>query len=414
MRKDIRKTQEELLKTLVRRVWTRVSYYRAKMEDLGVTPEGIRTLDDVHLLPFTTKDDLRDTYPTGLLACNHEDVVRYHASSGTTGKPTVVAYTKEDLRLWSQALASCLEMAGVTSSDVIQNAYGYGLFTGGLGLHAGAEALGAAVVPTSGGFSQRQILLMKDLGTTVLACTPSYALKLSEMLPEDGEKLRLKIGIFGAEPWSESLRRTLEERLGITALDIYGLSEIMGPGVAMECPRKDGLHLVDDLFLAEIVDPETGKPLPEGEEGELVITTLRKEALPLIRYRTRDVTRIIPGDCGCGSSRTRIARIRGRSDEMLIIRGVNVFPSQVETALGRVTGLSHHYYLEVSGEEGHQDLHVVVESLQDLTDEAFDRIRDKAAGEIHSLLGIRSELHLLPPGSLERSEGKSKRIRTRV
>lgn len=413
MRENRRQKQEKDLKTLIGRVWKGVSHYRAKMEDLGLVPEDVRSLDDLHKLPFTTKGDLRDTYPVGLLACEEHDIVRYHASSGTTGKPTVVAYTAEDLRLWSRAMASCLETAGITSRDVIQIAYGYGLFTGGLGLHAGAEELRASVIPASGGFSQRQILLMKDLKTTVLACTPSYALKLSEMLQSDGEELSLRIGIFGAEPWSEGLRRTLEKHLGIVALDIYGLSEIMGPGVAMECRCKNGLHLVDDLFLAEIVDPETGNPLPDGEEGELVITTLRKEALPMIRYRTRDITRIIPGDCECGSPRPRIARIRGRSDEMLIIRGVNVFPSQIEAALGRVPGLSHHYYLEVSGTEGHRELHVTAESLEDLSCEVLERLQEKAAKEIHSLLGIRSELHVLPPGSIDRSDGKSRRIRSR-
>ncbi|MGC9490733.1 MAG: phenylacetate--CoA ligase family protein [Thermovirgaceae bacterium] len=414
MRKDRRQKQEKDLKTLIGRVWKGVSHYRAKMEDLGLTPADIRTLDDLQRLPFTTKNDLRDTYPDGLLACEKHEIVRYHASSGTTGKPTVVAYTAEDLRLWSRAMASCLETAGIISRDVIQIAYGYRLFTGGLGLHAGAEEIQAAVIPASGGFLQRQILLMKDLKTTVLACTPSYALKLSEMLQSDSEELSLRIGIFGAEPWSEELRRTLEHRLAITALDIYGLSEIMGPGVAVECRCKKGLHLVDDLFLAEIMDPETGKPLPDGKEGELVITTLRKEALPMIRYRTRDITRIIPGDCECGSPRPRIARIRGRFDEMLIIRGVNVFPAQIETALGRVPGLSHHYYLEVTGSEGHRDLHVTAESLEFLSKEAIERLRYRAAGKIHGLLGIRTELHLLPPGSIERSEGKSQRIKTRI
>ena len=400
------------LRELVKRVWENVPHYRAKMEDVGVTPHDISTARDLWKLPFTTKEDLRNTYPSGLLACSKEKTVRFHASSGTTGKPTVVAYTRNDLQTWTDAMASCLKRAGVTSSDVVQIAYGYGLFTGGLGLHYGAEKLGCAVIPASGGFSERQLMLMEDLGTSVLACTPSYALKLSEMLQQKNKALKLRLGIFGAEPWSETLRKTLEENLKITALDVYGLSEVMGPGVAMECPAKTGLHLAQDFFLVEIINPETGQPVKEGDEGELVITTLTKEALPLIRYRTRDITKILPGKCDCGDSSTRIARIRGRSDEMLIIRGVNIFPTQVEAALGKTFGLSCHYYLEVTGSEGHKDLHVYSEMLENLSPEAEERLKAKAISNLHNILGIRVELHLLPPGSIERSDGKSKRIRS--
>jgi len=410
--KEGRKTKE--LKELIRRVWERVPHYRAKMEDVGVTPEDISSLDDLRKLPFTTKEDLRDTYPMGLIACDRKKIVRFHASSGTTGKPTVVAYTRKDIKTWTSAMASCLSRAGVRSEDVVQVAYGYGLFTGGLGLHYGAEELGCAVIPASGGFSERQLMLMEDLGTTVLACTPSYALKLSEMLSQKKRNLKLRLGIFGAEPWSETMRHTLEEGLGITALDVYGLSEIMGPGVAMECPAKEGLHLAQDFFIAEIIDPDTGRPVEEGKEGELVITTLTKEALPIIRYRTRDITRILPGKCSCGDSGARIARIRGRLDQMLIIRGVNVFPTQVETALGRTPGLSCHYYLEVVGKEGHKDLHVYSEMLEHLSPEAEERLKAKALSNLHNILGIRVELHLLPPGTIERSEGKSQRIRSAI
>lgn len=412
MKGKAKSNRDRKLRELVKRVWENVPHYRAKMEDVGVTPHDISTARDLWKLPFTTKEDLRNTYPSGLLACSKEKIVRFHASSGTTGKPTVVAYTRNDLQTWTDAMASCLKRAGVTSSDVVQIAYGYGLFTGGLGLHYGAEKLGCAVIPASGGFSERQLMLMEDLGTSVLACTPSYALKLSEMLQQKNKVLKLRLGIFGAEPWSETLRKTLEENLKITALDVYGLSEIMGPGVAMECPAKTGLHLAQDFFLVEIINPETGQPVKEGEEGELVITTLTKEALPLIRYRTRDITKILPGKCDCGDSSTRLARIRGRSDEMLIIRGVNVFPTQVETALGKTFGLSCHYYLEVTGSEGHKDLHVYSEMLENLSPEAEERLKAKAISNLHNILGIRVELHLLPPGSIERSDSKSKRIRS--
>jgi len=401
------------LAKVVERVWSRVPRYRARMESAGVTPKDIRGIEDISSLPFTEKSDLRDSYPTGMLACDRSEVVRFHASSGTTGRPTVVAYTRNDVDLWSEAMSRCLSTAGITKDDVIQVAYGYGLFTGGLGLHYGGERLGASVIPASGGFSERQLLLMKDLGTTVLACTPSYALKLSEMI-EAGDlrdSLSLRIGIFGAEPWSEGLRGRLESALGITALDVYGLSEVMGPGVGMECTCKNGLHIDDEFFITEVIDPDTGRVLPDGEEGELVLTTLGKEAMPVIRYRTHDITRRIPGSCACGRKGARIARIKGRTDDMLIIRGVNVFPSQVEVALGRVPGLSHHYYLEVSEMEGLKELTVVSEMNEAVSEAGMKNLHVETIHNLHSLLGVRVNLRLLEPGSIERSEGKAVRIR---
>lgn len=412
MREKQRRASAELAK-VVERVWNRVPRYRARMESAGVTPKDIRGLGNISSLPFTEKSDLRDSYPTGMLACDRSEVVRFHASSGTTGRPTVVAYTRNDVDLWSESMSRCLTTAGITRNDVIQVAYGYGLFTGGLGLHYGGERLGASVIPASGGFSERQLLLMKDLGTTVLACTPSYALKLSEMIEAGGlqDSLSLRVGIFGAEPWSEGLRGRLESALGITALDVYGLSEVMGPGVGMECPCKNGLHIDDEFFIAEIIDPETGKVLPDGEEGELVLTTLGKEAMPVIRYRTHDITRRIPGICACGREGARIARIKGRTDDMLIIRGVNVFPSQVEVALSRVPGLSHHYYLEISEMEGLKELTVISEINEAVSEDALRKLHMETIQSLHSLLGVRVNLRLVEPGAIERSEGKATRIR---
>ena len=399
------------LRTLIERLYDRVPLYRDRMDAMGVVANDLKDLDDLRKFPFTVKQDLRDAYPYGLLACDRADLARLHASSGTTGKPTVVGYTRNDLDRWAGAVKNCMETAGVGPDDIVQVTFGYGLFTGGLGIHDGAEALGATVIPASGGFSERQLLLMEDLGTTVIACTPSYALHLADLIEERGLKLKLRLGIFGAEPWSEALRQKIEERLGITAIDIYGLSEVMGPGVAIECPCQEGLHLEDDLFHAEIVDPETGRPLPDGEEGELVLTTLGKEGMPLLRYRTRDITRILPGTCACGRSGTRLARIRGRSDDMLIVRGVNVYPSQIETALGRVDGLSLHYLLEVSEKEGLTELTVYCEPLEALSEEGRARLARRSQQELLALLGVRVGFHLVEPGSLSRSEGKAARIR---
>ncbi|NLI95699.1 MAG: phenylacetate--CoA ligase [Synergistaceae bacterium] len=403
----------EALQRTVRRVWDRVPLTRCRMEQAGVTPEDIRKPEDLRRLPFTTKQDMRDAYPTGLLACDKRELVRYHASSGTTGKPTVVAYTRNDIASWTECMANCLETAGVTADDTFQVILGYGLFTGALGFHYGAEAIGAAVVPTGGGFTERQILLMEDLGTTVLTSTPSYALHLAELIRERNirERIPLRMVILGGEAWSEAMRERIEKELDVVAIDSYGLSEIIGPGVAMECGCRSGLHLNSRHFLAEIIDPATGEVLPEGEEGELVITTLTKEAMPLVRYRTRDLTRIIPGPCPCGRTGIRLARVKGRSDDMLIIRGVNVYPSQVEALLARIAGLSLNYQLEVTEKDYLKELTVHCESEAALDEEASRNLARFASKKLNEGLGIRVGFNLLAPGTLERSTGKAVRIR---
>lgn len=406
----------EKLRRTVNRLWDRVPHYREKMAQAGVAPSGIREPEDLRNLPFTTKQDLRDNYPFGLLACDRDELLRVHASSGTTGKMTIVAYTKNDLEAWKDCMASCLAIAGVTPRDTLQVMFGYGLFTGGLGFHYGGEHLGATVIPSGTGFTERQIQLMQDLGSTAIACTPSYAVHLSEVMAskretQPGPGHSLKVAILGAEPWTEALRQTVQAGLGVPALDIFGLSEVMGPGVAIECPCQDGLHLNENHFIAEIIDPVSGELLPDGEEGELVITTLTKEALPLVRYRTRDLTRIIPGTCACGRDGIRIARIRGRSDDMLIIKGVNVFPTQVEAALGRVEGLSMNYTLEVSEKNYVKDLAVLVESASGMGELEMERLEKQAGRALHEALGLRVAVKVLLPGSLERFEGKAKRVR---
>jgi len=404
--------QLELLRKTLHRVWNKVPLYRKRMEECGVLPEDIRSFEDVARLPLTRKSDLRDAYPTGLLACHPRELVRFHASSGTTGKPTVVAYTAKDLEAWNDMMVRGLRLAGVTREDVVQVSYGYGLFTGGLGFHQGAERLGATVIPASGGFSERQLMLMEDLGTTVLCCTPSYGLHLGELLRKKGKTLpRLRVGIFGAEPWTEGIRKRLEEELGILALDVYGLSEMMGPGVGMECPSRQGLHLWDDHTLVEILDPETGVPLPPGEEGVLVLTSLTKEALPLIRYWTGDRTRILPGKCSCGREGTRIERIRGRTDDMLILRGVNLFPSQIEVALGRVSGLSLHYLIEVQGGETLTEIRVLCEASEGVGEEGRALLERQGQEAILQVTGLRIPLSICLPGVIPRSEGKAQRIR---
>jgi phenylacetate-CoA ligase len=408
--------QEERLRALVRRAYERVPFYREAMQARGLRPEDIRSLADLPKLPFTTKRDFRDNYPLGLLAVPAEEVIRIHASSGTTGKPTVVAYTRADIELWSEVMARTLTAATVTSKDVVQNAYGYGLFTGGLGFHYGAERIGATVIPASGGQSKRQIMLMQDLGSTVLCCTPSYALYLAETAEEMGTSLRetkLRVGIFGAEPWSERMRREIERRTGMMALDIYGLSEVIGPGVSIECPQQNGLHIFEDHFLPEIVDPQTGEPLPYGERGELVFTTLTKEALPVLRYRTGDITALHPEPCACGRTLVRMDKISGRTDDMIIVRGVNVFPSQIESVLLQVDGVAPHYLIIVDRQVALDDLEIWVEvSEQVFADEVrgLEQLQQKLRQELYEVLGLSARVKLVEPHSIQRSEGKAKRV----
>ncbi|MDX9872015.1 MAG: phenylacetate--CoA ligase [Clostridia bacterium] len=415
-RSDLEKLQLKRLQDTVETVYQKVPFYRQAFDAKGIKPEDIRTLEDLKKLPFTKKTDLRDQYPFGLFAVPMEEVVRVHASSGTTGKPTVVGYTKNDIHTWASLIARSIVMAGGSKGDIVQNAYGYGLFTGGLGLHGGAELLGAAVVPISGGNTDRQLMLMEDFGSTILCCTPSYALNLAEEGHSRGldfARLPLKAGIFGAEPWSERMRKQIEDKLQITALDIYGLSEVLGPGVAMECKEQEGSHIYEDHFIAEIIDPETGEVLPYGEQGELVLTSLTKEALPIIRYRTRDITALNPEPCACGRTHVRMKRISGRSDDMLIIRGVNVFPSQVESVLLEFGETAPHYLLVVDRQRDMDELEILVEiSPQLFSDKVrgLEELEGRLRARINSVLGISSRIKLVEPRSIPRSEGKSKRI----
>jgi phenylacetate-CoA ligase len=408
--------QLKRLREVVARVYARVPYYRRKMEEAGIKPEDIRSLDDLVHLPFTTKEDLRENYPFGLFAAPMEEVVRIHASSGTTGKMTVVGYTRNDINIWAQVMARTIACAGGTANDRIQVAYGYGLFTGGLGVHYGAELMGATVIPISGGNTKRQIQIMKDFASTMLACTPSYALYLAEGALEEGvdpRELPLRAGIFGAEPWSANMRKEIEAKLGITAIDIYGLSEIIGPGVASECLEQNGLHVFEDHFFVEVVDPETGKPLPPGEKGELVFTTLTKEAFPVIRYRTRDISILYPEPCACGRTMTRMNRILGRTDDMLIIRGINVFPTQIESALLEIGETEPHYMLVVDRQNQLDELEVWVEVSEELfSDEVrkMEHLESRIKQKIESTLGIGVRVKLVEPKTIPRSEGKAKRV----
>jgi phenylacetate-CoA ligase len=413
---ELRALQLARLQAVVDRSWNHVKLFRERMDERGLAPADIRSLDDVARLPFTQKSDLRDTYPFGLFASPMKDVVRLHASSGTTGKPIVVAYTQEDVDVWTSAIVRCLAGCGLHRGDVIQIAYGYGLFTGGLGAHYGAESLGATVVPASGGHADRQIMLMKDFGVTAMCCTPTYFLHLIERAAEmdvDIRELPLRAGIFGAEPWSEAMRQRIEKLSGVEAFDIYGLSEIIGPGVGCECRRHQGLHILEDLFYPEIVDPATGAPLPDGEMGELVLTTLSKQAMPMIRYRTRDITAILTGRCDCGRTTRRIARIGRRSDDMLIIRGVNVFPSQVETALLDVEGTLPHYQILLTREHGLDQMEVQVEVTPQMFEDkigALQELNQRLQGALDHVLGIRVRVALAEPHTIERSQGKAKRV----
>ncbi|HHF98918.1 MAG TPA: phenylacetate--CoA ligase family protein [Candidatus Aerophobetes bacterium] len=415
-REELEKIQVERLKFVVERLYERLPFYREKLDKAGVKPHQIKSLKDLRFLPFTTKEELRQGYPYGLFAAPLDQIVEFHMSSGTTGKPVVGGYTRGDIDVWSEVMARALSSAGCTSRDIVQNAYGYGLFTGGLGVHYGAQKIGAKIIPISGGQTKRQIMIMKDFGSTVLTCTPSYALHIAEVAEEMGEdpvKLPVKIGILGAECWSESMREEIEKRLGIRAFDIYGLTEIIGPGVAQECEERAGLHIYEDHFLPEIVDPDTLEPLPEGEEGELVITTLTREGTPLLRYRTRDISSITYEPCGCGRTIARISKIKGRTDDMIIIRGVNVFPSQIENVLMRVEETEPHYRLVLERKRGLDDLTVEVETNPEIFfDEVkkLEEIERKIAKEIEEEIGLRVNVKLVEPKSIERSAGKAKRL----
>lgn len=413
---QLRALQLQRLRSTIERAYNNVELVRCRMETLGVKPCDIRTLDDIRRMPFMVKTDLRDTYPYGLFACPLSEVVRLHASSGTTGKPIVVGYTQNDMETWANVVMRALSAAGMHRGDIIQIAFGYGLFTGGLGLHGGAEALGAAVIPISGGNSERQIMVLRDFGVTAFACTPSYFIHLIEYAAKMGVNLKelpLRVGIFGAEPWSEEMRTYIQRETNIRAFDIYGLSEIIGPGVGVECNCQSGLHIFEDHFLFEILDPETGEPVPDGENGELVLTTLSKEAMPIIRYRTHDITHVITEPCSCGRSIRRIARISRRSDDMLIIRGVNVFPSQIEAALLKVEKTLPHYQIIVR-REGDMDemeirIEVTAEVFSDRVSE-IERITKRLSHAVESTTGIHAKIRLVEPQTLERSEGKAKRV----
>jgi phenylacetate-CoA ligase len=416
-RSEILELQSRRLRSLVRNVYEGSPFYRKRLANAGITPEDIRSKDDLRRIPFTTKTDLRDNYPLGMLSTAKSNLVRLHASSGTTGNPTVVAYTMRDIDSWAELNARCLEIAGVTSSDVVQVAYGYGLFTGGLGLHYGAERLGAKVIPASTGNTKRQIKLMKDLGTTVICCTPSYGLFLAESAREEGldpkDDLSLRIGVFGAEPWSEMTRKLLEEGLVESAHDIYGMSELNGPGVAMECRVKKGLHVWEDHYIVEVIDSNTGEVLPPGEKGEMVVTTIMKEGMPLLRYKTRDMTILNEEVCECGLSHARIMRIMGRTDDMLKIRGICVFPSQIEEILASTKSVTPYYQLLIDRDGPLDKLMVRVEISEDFKTDRLTDIVDlqrRLEDQLRDSLSINASVELLEPKKIPRSEGKAQRI----
>ena len=416
-RKRLKELMLERLRALVKRAYKNVPFYRKSFDKAGIKPKHIESLADITKLPFTTKADLRDNYPFGMFASPMKDVVRVHASSGTTGKPTVAGYTRRDIDNWAGLIARSLTCSGVKRGDIIHNAYGYGLFTGGLGLHYGAEKLGATVVPVSGGNTQRQIMLLEDFGPTVLCATPSYALNLAGIMKEMGvtnDRIKLRVGILGAEPWSENMRSQIESALDIDAIDIYGLSEVMGPGVSCECiEAKAGPHVFMDHFLPETINPETGEQVPPGEKGELVFTTLTKEAFPLIRYRTRDISVLNDEPCKCGRKMWRMGRVTGRSDDMLIIRGVNVFPSQIESVILRHPEVEPHYIIEVDRKEALDTLTVNIEvSEKAFSDEIkkLEQIEKRLEHDIKDFLGVNAKVKLVEPKSIKRSEGKAQRV----
>ncbi|MGE4268052.1 MAG: phenylacetate--CoA ligase family protein [Deferribacterales bacterium] len=416
-RDELRKLQLLRLKQLVENVYHRVPFYRNSFDKAGVKPEDIKSLDDLQRLPFTYKQDMRDNYPFGMFAVPQEQVVRIHASSGTTGKPTVVGYTARDVDTWAELMARTMSAAGIGRGDILQNAYGYGLFTGGLGAHYGAEKIGASVIPISGGNSKKQLMLLKDFGSTAISCTPSYALSLYETAIEEGikiEDLKLRVGVFGAEPWTDAMRQEIEAKWQIDALDIYGLSEIIGPGVGYECvEEKRGMHISEDHFIVETINPDTGEVLPAGEEGELVFTTITKEAIPLIRYRTRDITSLITDPCKCGRSSVRMRKVTGRSDDMLIIRGVNVFPSQVEAIIVTKQELSPYYLLIVDRVDNLDTLEVQIELAEGIFMDRISRLQDLSKAvekEIKDMIGVTCKVRIVEHKTIARSEGKAVRV----
>ncbi|MCC6047928.1 MAG: phenylacetate--CoA ligase [Thermodesulfobacterium sp.] len=416
-REELQKLQLQRLREVVKYAYERVPFYRKRFEAAGIKPEDIRSLEDLKYIPFTSKADLREVYPFGLFAVPLSEIVEIHSSSGTTGKPVVAGYTRRDLEVWGEVMARSLTMIGVTSQDVIQIAYGYGLFTGGLGFHYGALKIGATIVPASAGNTRRQITLMQDFGTTVLACTPSYALYLAEYARDemgiDPSTLKLRVGSFGAEMWTEEMRREIEKRFGIKAYNVYGLTEIIGPGVAHECEEQKGLHIWEDHFLPEIIDPETGEWVEEGKEGELVLTTLTKEGVPMIRFRTRDITSFVPGECPCGRTGRRIERIKGRTDDMIKVRGVMLFPYQIEQCILEVQGVEPHYQIILTRPHHLDEIEVQVEmGKETFSDEvrAIEELRRRLEKKIEETVGIRVKVTLVEPKSLPRSEGKAKRV----
>ena len=415
-REEMNAIQSERLITTVKRVYHNIPYYRKKMQEAELTPADIKSVADLHKLPFTTKVDLRDSYPFGSFTVPMSEIVRIHASSGTTGRPTVVGYTRNDINMWSENVTRALCMAGVHQNDMVQIAYGYGLFTGGLGLHYGTENLGASVIPISGGNTQKQIQLMQDFGSTVLCCTPSYALFIAETLKDmkiAPEELKLRVGIFGAEPWSENMRREIEEKLKIKAIDIYGLSEVVGPGVSCECEYQVGMHVNEDHFIPEIINPETLEPVAPGEIGELVFSTITKEGIPLLRYRTRDLTRLIYDKCACGRTLVRMEKCKGRSDDMLIIRGVNVFPSQIESVLLDMSETEPHYLLIIERVGTLDTLKVQVEVQEQFFSDEIKELQNltkKIKHKLESTLGISVTVQLVEPKTIERSAGKAQRV----
>ena len=416
-RESLRKLQGERLANIVKHTYENVEFYRKRMDEAGVKPSDIRSIDDISKLPFMQKQDLRDYYPFGTFAAPMKDIVRFHASSGTTGKPIVAGYTQKDLDNWSEGVARCLTAYGATKEDIIQVSYGYGLFTGGLGAHDGATRIGATVLPTSSGNTSKQIMLMKDLGSTILCCTPSYALFLAESIENDPETtlkdIKLRFGVFGAEPWTENMRKELETKLGIKAYDIYGLTEVSGPGVGGECEYQDGTHLWEDLFYPEIIDPQTLQPVEPGQQGELVFTTLTKEGMPVIRYRTRDLTHLIYEKCRCGRTMVRMGRIVGRSDDMLIIRGVNVFPSQIESVILEIPEFTGQYFVTVDRINNVDTFQVDVELRPEYYGDDMGRmlrLKDRLVGRLVSVLGIRPEIRIVEPNSITRSQGKAKHV----